>query len=173
MKVRLLDIDEKPSLFAFQVKRNELEKLEKRFDFKTLECEARLIRSMDFVELRGAYKVRIDTECDFCLEPVALDLDESFTLDLVAEGNQQDLDGDVELSMDSPEIDFYSGEEINLIPYFEDQLVLDLPYNISCSDDCRGLCSTCGGNLNKNRCDCHKNEGNSPFAVLKDLLPDS
>ncbi len=169
MKVRLLEIDETPSQFKFQVTRDELQKLEKRFDFESLDCQAHLIRNSEFVELRGHYQVSIKSECDFCLDPLVFDLDEDFTIDLVAEGSQPEWPGDIELSTDSPEIDYYDGEEIFLTRYFEEQLMLDLPLNISCSDDCKGLCSTCGANLNKNPCDCHEKEGNSPFSILKDL----
>jgi uncharacterized protein len=173
MKVRLQEINDKPTHFSFRVPRKELEKLEERFEFETLECEAKLTTSSDFIDLKGHYQVRIKTFCDFCLESVTLGLDESFRLDLVAEDNQQTQSGDIELTMDSPELDYYRGDEIHLTRYFEDQLILDLPLNISCSEDCRGLCPVCGCNLNHEQCDCPEQPKNSPFAVLKDLKSDS
>lgn len=173
MKVRLLEIDDTPTQFKFQITRDQLLNLDQRFNFDSLECRAYLARNLEFVELKGHYQVNVKSECDFCLDPVFLELDEEFTLDLVSEGNQPELSGDVELSVDSPEMDYYSGEEILLIKYFEDQLILDLPLNASCSDDCKGLCSSCGANLNHKQCDCHEKTGNSPFSVLKDLKPGS
>ncbi len=173
MKVRLLEIGDTPTQFKFKITREQLQSLDQRFRFDSLECQAYLARNLEFVELKGHYQVNVKSDCDFCLDPVFLELDEEFTLDLVSEGNQPELSGDVELSLDSPEMDYYSGEEILLIKYFEDQLILDLPLNVSCSDDCKGLCSNCGTNLNQTQCDCHEKTGNSPFSVLKDLKPGS
>jgi uncharacterized protein len=100
-------------------------------------------------------------------------MEQSFQLDLVSEDNNSLPEGDTEITMDSPELDFYTGEEIFLEQYFEDQLILDLPLTVTCSDNCKGLCSICGGNLNQKQCDCLKETGNSPFSVLKDLKSNS
>lgn len=173
MKVKLLDISEKPTQFNFQVSRQKLEKIEERFAFDRLECEAKLTKSSEFIDLKGHYRVTVKTFCDLCLESVTLELDESFRLDLVATESHQTLSGDIELTMGSPEIDYYQGDEILLTQYFEDQLILDLPLTINCSEECRGLCSVCGCNLNQKQCDCREQPGNNPFAILKNLKTDS
>ena len=173
MKVRLLEISEKPSQFTFQAARKDLGKIEERFQFEYLACEALLTWNREFVELKGHYRVRVETTCDLCLNQVVLDLDEGFRVDLVAEDDLQAPVGDLELSMDSPELDYYQGEEIFLPRYFEDQLILDLPLVIKCSETCKGLCSVCGVNLNHHQCDCPDDAENSPFSILKDLKPDS
>lgn len=173
MKVRLQELDDAPSTFKFQADREELIKLDNRFVIDSLSCEAVLRKNREFVELKGHYRVHIETQCDLCLAPVTLDLDERFNLDLTSEESQQQLTGDVELSLDSLEIDYFTGEEIHLTRYFEDQLILDLPLNFRCTEECKGLCSECGGNLNEKECDCSLKTGNNPFLVLKDLDSDS
>lgn len=52
----------------------------------------------------------------------------------------------------------------------QDELALALPAVPLCSPDCRGLCPTCGTDLNTDPCDGHGEEIASPFSVLKDLL---
>ncbi|MGD2101430.1 MAG: DUF177 domain-containing protein [Acidimicrobiia bacterium] len=51
-----------------------------------------------------------------------------------------------------------------------DELALALPSAPVCKPDCKGLCPTCGSDLNSDPCDGHGEDSDSPFAVLKDLL---
>lgn len=52
----------------------------------------------------------------------------------------------------------------------QDELALSLPAVPLCQPDCAGLCPTCGTDLNREPCDGHGDESDSPFAVLKDLF---
>lgn len=52
----------------------------------------------------------------------------------------------------------------------QDELALALPAAPLCRKDCRGLCPTCGTDLNREPCDGHGDDSDSPFAVLKDLF---
>jgi uncharacterized protein len=47
--------------------------------------------------------------------------------------------------LESPYID---GDELDLHAWARDALVLELPTQIVCSEECKGLCSVCGENLN-------------------------
>ena len=49
-------------------------------------------------------------------------------------------------------------------------LLLNLPQRVLCSEQCKGLCSSCGVDRNLSQCDCKKEEGDPRFAVLKNLL---
>ena len=65
------------------------------------------------------------------------------------------------------------GEPIN------DAVVMDTPFVVLCKPDCRGLCPTCGCNLNVEQCDCAAQAEaewaaatENPFAALKNLKLD-
>lgn len=45
-------------------------------------------------------------------------------------------------------------DELDLRPMVRDLLVLELPLAPLCRDDCRGLCPTCGADLNEGDCAC-------------------
>jgi uncharacterized protein len=51
-----------------------------------------------------------------------------------------------------------------------DELALALPSAPLCRPDCKGLCPTCGTDLNSDPCDGHGDVSDSPFAALKNLL---
>lgn len=62
---------------------------------------------------------------------------------------------------------------IDLEPVAHDELSLELPLVPLCRADCRGLCPTCGTDLNTDPCSGHSEESDSPFAALRDLIDPS
>lgn len=63
-----------------------------------------------------------------------------------------------------------TGDEIDLYEAARDELALALPSTPVCREDCRGLCPTCGTDLNSDPCGGHGDESDSPFASLRDLF---
>jgi len=54
-----------------------------------------------------------------------------------------------------------------------DEVVLALPLAPVCREDCKGICASCGADLNTAPCQGHEAVAeSSPFAGLKDLLSD-
>ncbi len=44
--------------------------------------------------------------------------------------------------------------EVDLTPEMREAIILDLPAHPACRRDCRGLCPSCGVNLNRDGCNC-------------------
>jgi uncharacterized protein len=63
-----------------------------------------------------------------------------------------------------------AGDDADLEPVLRDALLLEVPLRPLCRSDCRGLCATCGADLNTESCPGHDEASSSPFAVLRDLL---
>lgn len=59
--------------------------------------------------------------------------------------------------------------KLNLDELVLTDILLELPTKILCKDDCQGLCSMCGKNLNRGHCDCKK-EVDPRLASLLQLL---
>lgn len=80
--------------------------------------------------------------CDRCLEPAVLSLESDLK---------------TVLTLDSSEDDsvWIENGKIDLCKTAYDALVLSLPIRILCKEDCRGLCPTCGANLNDGDCGCN------------------
>ncbi len=49
-------------------------------------------------------------------------------------------------------------------------IILELPTKYICKEDCKGLCSTCGANLNSESCNCNKSQLDPRLEVLKSLI---
>jgi len=60
-------------------------------------------------------------------------------------------------------------DKINLSNDVADILNLSLPMKIICSDECKGLCTSCGQSLNDSECNCNKSIENPVWEQLKKL----
>ncbi|HWH71905.1 MAG TPA: DUF177 domain-containing protein [Candidatus Sulfotelmatobacter sp.] len=111
-------------------------------------------------------------QCSRCLAPVTLPLEVSFEEEFIegTPGEQEDeLDSEAE---DERNVTYFSGDEIDLSEPLRENILLELPMKPLCSDDCAGLCQTCGTNLNEGPCQCgEQTHAVDPrLAALKDLL---
>jgi uncharacterized protein len=57
-------------------------------------------------------------------------------------------------------------EELDLRPALREQWLLTVPGFALCRDDCKGLCPTCGAELNLGPCDCAAAAADSRWAAL-------
>jgi uncharacterized protein len=78
-----------------------------------------------------------------------------------------DQPGDAE-ELHSP---YVEGAVVDLAAWARDALVLAMPAQIVCRDDCLGLCSVCGANLNEADPEEHRHAGGADprWAKLRDL----
>lgn len=85
-------------------------------------------------------------ECMRCLDPIELDLDESFTELFYYEVKKSNSkrDGKELIVEDEDEALSMVGDEIDLELPIRDALILNLPLNPLCTPDCLGLCPDCG-----------------------------
>ena len=74
-----------------------------------------------------------------------------------------------EESADFPELFVLEGNSVDLDDILETSLILDMETKFLCREDCRGLCPSCGKNLNLGPCGCRK-QIDPRFAVLEQLL---
>ena len=74
-----------------------------------------------------------------------------------------------EESADNPELFVVEGGEIDLDEVLSTCFILDMETKFLCSENCKGLCPTCGKNLNLGPCRCRK-VIDPRFAVLEQLL---
>lgn len=104
--------------------------------------------------LTSSYDYRQTLECRRCLEPVEQDIEGEVVLLLVREPEESVPDEEIELEEEDLGVVHFQGEEIELVPFLEEELQLSVPMKPLCRPDCKGLCAECGANLNETTCDC-------------------
>ncbi|MFA5044095.1 MAG: DUF177 domain-containing protein [Kiritimatiellia bacterium] len=62
-----------------------------------------------------------------------------------------------------------ANELIDLTADIREAILLALPMNFLCSEECRGVCLQCGANLNKAPCACGKLRQATPWGMLDRL----
>jgi uncharacterized protein len=87
--------------------------------------------------------------CARCLAP----MDESFVLPFEEHFRVVGKEDGLPADEDADDVTI-TGERIDLRPYLEEELVVHLPLAPICSEQCKGLCPTCGANLNEQPCAC-------------------
>lgn len=126
------------------------------------------IKTSEGVALTGRLSGSVEIECDRCLEAVERPFDIELDLEF-APTEQLEGDANLELHSEDMKVDAIEGSQIDLVQIAREQILLDLPQQFFCKDDCKGLCEKCGTNLNLKDCDCEDDEIDPRWAGLKGL----
>ena len=116
------------------------------------------------VLVRGTLRTTVRLACRRCLAPVerVVDEDVDFLYEPVSADEEDDLAGEV---YPLPA----RGDELDLTDAVREQVLLELPEFALCREECRGLCPTCGKDLNEGACECAPEAPASPWDALKNV----
>jgi uncharacterized protein len=103
--------------------------------------------------VRGELAAKLGAECSGCLKDLELNASVPFTA-LFAERNPVVPDGGEEGGGTDEEMIFFSGPIVEMDDVLRDALLLSLPMAPRCTEGCKGLCPTCGADLNSGSCGC-------------------
>jgi uncharacterized protein len=107
--------------------------------------------------------------CDRCLEPVSMPVDERMEMLLVRPAEEDEVALEKELQDSDLDVVVVEGDELDTDPLMIEQIQLNVPMKPLCSETCRGLCPSCGSDLNRRPCDCPAPKGDSRWAGLAAL----
>jgi uncharacterized protein len=135
-----------------------------------VELELRLESVMEGVLVTGTAHAPVEGECVRCLEPVGWEFDADFQEmfsypDADTRTARRDEAGD---DAEDEEMLELEDDLFDLETVLRDAVVLALPLQPVCRDDCPGLCSTCGARLADDP-DHHHEVTDIRWAALKDL----
>ncbi len=117
--------------------------------------------------LEGAIDAQTSANCARCAEEFTTSAHRSFRY-VLAPKAVSDQDGADPRSEDL-EFSLYEGDYVDLSPLVREQVLLALAERPLCREDCKGLCASCGANLNEALCGCTKQQGDPRLAVLRTL----
>ena len=127
-----------------------------------IDLDLRLESVVEGVLVTGTAVVQLSGECVRCLvgisDELEVDVQELFTYS--------------ESEASEEEASRLRGELIDLEPVLRDQVVLELPFQPVCSEDCAGLCAECGTNLDDQPEHTHDDGIDPRWSMLADVLTD-
>jgi uncharacterized protein len=133
--------------------------------------ELRLESVVEGVLVTGTAEAHVTGECVRCLEPVEDDLDVDFQeLYYYPETDERGRVSSQDDQSEEDEEETYrlEGDFFDLEPVLRDAVVLALPLQPVCREDCLGLCSECGALLNDDP-DHHHDAVDPRWAALQGL----
>ncbi|MCD7737351.1 MAG: DUF177 domain-containing protein [Lachnospiraceae bacterium] len=116
----------------------------------TLEAEKKEERKL---AVSGAFELEVEFPCARCLDSVS-----------------RRLEIRPELEIDLKENDYIDGYYLDVDQLVHDEALLVWPERVLCKSDCKGLCITCGQNLNKGECSCAKTALDPRMAKILDIF---
>lgn len=155
--------------FEHQYQADELDLAQHEFSFQEPPLiQGRVTTLGQETRVNGKITATLEAVCDRCLESVKLPIEQEFDLFYLPDDSQAESKGEKELLERDLDFSFYQDERIDIDELVLEQLELSLPTRILCQEDCRGLCSQCGTNLNNETCQCQP-EVDPRWQALKDL----
>ena len=120
------------------------------------------------IRVRGRVRGEMQSTCARCLEPVSIRLDGRldlfyYPMSVIARREE------VAIGRDQTDVGFYEDPGPALLEVLREQVMLWLPMRGLCSDECLGICTQCGTNLNKGTCDCAPVTADPRWNALHDL----
>lgn len=113
---------------------------------------------------RGTLHARLGVTCSRCLGSAMVETDEP-ELHLTFLPQSAEAKGEEELTPDDLDVLTYEDDEIDLAPVVRELMILSIPMAPLCNPECKGLCPTCGVDLNREVCSCSREQPASSWAA--------
>ena len=134
----------------------------------SVRAELHLERSGRGLVVGGTFVGVVALSCSRCLESFRFQAQDRFDL-YCALGLQASPGEERELAVDELDVTYLEEGRINTDHLLRENVLLNLPVQPLCREDCRGLCPQCGSNLNLKSCDCQGPHGDPRLQILRKL----
>lgn len=141
-----------------------------------LTVKLRVIPSAGMFQVEGRIRGTASLPCGRCLANADISLKCTFKLSFARTIPGSDAESSTEtreLQAEELGIVLFEGDEIDFRDVIQEQVIMAIPMQPLCREDCSGLCTSCGANLNHGACGCTVDEVDPRLAILKNLKLDS
>lgn len=124
---------------------------------------------IDYIEdkklfIKGETSLTVVIPCDRCLEDVDTKMELAFEKNVNLSVEEPDADDE------SDEANYIDGYHLDVEQLLYNEILIGWPAKVLCSDNCKGICSVCGQNLNKGSCDCEDTSLDPRMSVIRDVF---
>lgn len=112
----------------------------------------------EFIDVKLSIKAKLEIICSRCLETYEREID--ILIDEMISKDEEE----------GHNIIIINDNVLDLKEVAENSIYLELPFKKLCNEDCKGLCQSCGVNLNKETCSCEDLDIDPRLAGLKDFF---
>ncbi len=116
------------------------------------------------VLIEGSTNISLSLFCARCLKqltyPMGIHILKEIDFRLTDEERAEELD----------ETNYISGYNLDVDILIYDEILLGFPMKLLCSEECKGICKSCGVNLNEETCNCDNRSYDSRMSVIRDIF---
>jgi len=122
------------------------------------------------IRISGILDTTVELACSRCLDPARVHVSKPFDLFFRERDEAMfDEDEEVELHENDTRTAFFTGTKLAIADILREQILLAVPMKALCTIDCKGLCPTCGTNLNSGSCGCPAEEFSPHMDTLLEI----
>ena len=116
------------------------------------------------LELEAVGNITVGIPCDRCLEETSVEipLQMKRKLDMKLTDEQR--------INDSDEISYLTGMDLDVDRLVYLEVLMSWPLKVLCKENCKGICSQCGKNLNDGPCGCVEEPKDPRMAAISDIF---
>lgn len=125
------------------------------------------------LHLKGETEIRLQIPCDRCLDDVENRFPIQIDTVVIPDKGTDGIGGVGEDEAEIEDVDAYSfmdGCILDVDKLVSDEIVVALPTKVLCKEDCKGLCTICGTNLNHGTCNCDRSVPDPRMAAIQDIF---
>lgn len=116
------------------------------------------------VLIKADSEVVLSIPCDRCLDevrvPITINAEAEIDFSESEEKRTEDLD----------ETSYITGYNLDVDVLVSEEMIMNFPMKTVCSEECKGLCSVCGTNLNNGGCSCDTFVPDPRMSVIRDIF---
>jgi len=141
--------------------------LEPKLTAEPLEIYCELSKNDDLISAKGWVKGKMILSCDRCLKDFENPYKSFFEVRYRSQKVEEDPEGVETFPEEHYEIVYFDGTLLDVADQVRQTILLTVPMRALCREDCRGLCGSCGINLNSETCQCSEPPSDSRWSALK------
>jgi len=127
-----------------------------------------LSNTLGEIRINGKVNAEIDVNCDRCLEPVQRRIESNFDL-FYRPTPENTAHRELAIDEGEAEIGFYEDGGIELADVIREYILLSMPMQQVCKEECQGICPQCGLNRNTGHCQCETKIVDERWTALREL----
>ena len=116
------------------------------------------------IRLEGKGTITVLIPCSRCLEnvevPISIEISEEIDMKLTDQERIESLD----------ESSYIQDKQLDTEKLLHNEILIRWPMRVLCKENCKGICSRCGANLNQGSCDCDTADLDPRMAVINDIF---
>ncbi|MBQ1311624.1 MAG: DUF177 domain-containing protein [Blautia sp.] len=116
------------------------------------------------LEMSGEGSLTVEIPCARCLTPVHVPIEIRFSRKLDMKQSEQQRIEELD------ELSYLTGMDLDVDRLVYLEALIGWPSKVLCKEDCKGICSRCGKNLNTGSCDCEPEPKDPRMAAISDIF---